>query len=95
MSDLGWELRPLDDAVRARLGVPDSVSGVVVGRIVPGGPAAEKGLRPGDIVTQIGRKPVATIEQAEAALHEATAEAPVLVVVRRGDSQRFVSLGRS
>ncbi len=49
---------PLDDALRARLGAPSDLSGVVVRDLDPDSPAARAGLRPGDVITRVGREPV-------------------------------------
>jgi serine protease Do len=92
---LGLVLRPLDPAMRARLGIESDVRGVVVAQVDPAGPAAAKGIRPGDIVTRIGQQDIASVDEAQAALQDAPSAAdPVLLRVRRGDSQRFISIAR-
>ncbi len=92
---LGLALRPLTDRDRAELGLPAGTAGAVVAAVDPGSPAAEKGLQPGDVITQIDRRPVASVDDALAALRDAAGrEEPALLLVRRGDSQRFVALGR-
>jgi serine protease Do len=95
LGDLGWELRALDEQARARLRLPPDVQGVVVARVAPNGSAAAKGVRPGDVVTEINRRRIGSVEEAREALAQASVQDPVLVVVRRGDAQRFVSLSRS
>ena len=54
---LGVGLRPLDAALSQRLGVPMG-SGVVLGQIYPGTPAADAGLRAGDVLTSLDGEPV-------------------------------------
>ena len=48
----------------SRLGLPANVDGVVVRQVVPGSAAADKGIRPGDVITGItvkgSTKPVHT-----------------------------------
>ena len=59
--------------------------GVVVAQVRPGSPAAEAGLRPGDVLAQVGGRDVASPEAAVQALRGATG--PVaLKVVREGQS---------
>jgi S1-C subfamily serine protease len=53
-------------------GALSSGGGVLVGDIVPGSPAAVAGLEPGDVITQIGSRAVASpadVESALAGLH--------------------------
>jgi serine protease Do len=47
----------LSDEARAKLGKLPA-QGAVVGNLVPGGPAAEAGLQPGDVITKIGDRKV-------------------------------------
>ncbi|MEC7946641.1 MAG: trypsin-like peptidase domain-containing protein [Myxococcota bacterium] len=54
---MGVGLRPLDESLSAELGVP-SGSGVVLGQIYPGTPAADAGLRAGDVLTTLDGAPV-------------------------------------
>lgn len=39
------------------------VEGVAVADVVPGSPAAQVGLRPGDIIMAVNRKPVASVDE--------------------------------
>jgi serine protease Do len=93
---LGLALRPLTDEDRARLGVPSEVEGALVVAVAPGSAAAEKGMRPGDVITQVNQQNVESVGDAVAALNAAKdGDARALLLVRRGDSQRFVALSFS
>jgi serine protease Do len=93
---LGLALRPLTDADRATLGIPSDVNGAVVAAVTPHSPAAEKGFRPGDVITRVNQQPVANAADAVAALNGARERGePALLLVRRGDAQRFVALSFS
>jgi serine protease Do len=93
---LGLTLRPLTDEDKAQLGLPASVEGALVAAVEPGSAAAEKGIRPGDVITQVNRKDVVSAGDAVAALQELKAEkSNALLLVRRGDAQRFVALSFS
>ncbi|HSC14082.1 MAG TPA: PDZ domain-containing protein, partial [Gammaproteobacteria bacterium] len=95
-ASLGLSLRPLADGERAALGLPSDVNGVVVADVAPGSPAAEKGIRRGDVITRVNQKPVNSVGDAVAALNAVReAKETALLLVRRGDAQRFVALSFS
>jgi serine protease Do len=95
-ASLGLSLRPLADGERGQLGLPSDVNGVVVADVAAGSPAAEKGIRPGDVITRVNQKPIGSVGDAVAALNAAReADETALLLVRRGDSQRFVALSFS
>jgi serine protease Do len=93
---LGLSLRPLADGERGMLGLPSDINGAVVAEVEPGSPAAEKGIRPGDVITRVNQKAVNSVGDAVTALNAARdAKETALLLVRRGDSQRFVALSFS
>ncbi len=93
---LGLTLRGLTDQDRARLGVPSDVNGALVVAVEPDSPAADKGLEPGDLITRVNQKAVTSANAAVAALKSAKKDkSNALLLVRRGDSQRFVALSFS
>jgi serine protease Do len=55
---LGLTLAPLDGAARAKFHVGKDVQGVVVVSVDPNGPAAEKAIRPGDVIVEVQNQPV-------------------------------------
>jgi serine protease Do len=84
---VGLALAPLSPDARARLGVDRDVRGVVVARVQPGSPAADSGLKSGDVILRIGstavETPSAAVEQLRAA-QTAKAEAVPVLVMRDG-----------
>jgi serine protease Do len=93
---VGLSLRALTDGDRTALGVPSDVKGAVVTAVEPGSAAAEKGLRPGDIITRVNQRAVATVGDVVAALNTARDNnETALLLVRRGDVQQFVALSFS
>jgi serine protease Do len=68
--------------------------GVVVTAVEPDGPAAEQGFRSGNIILEVGGKPVANAGDVRKALSEAKSEGKrqVLVRAKMGDATRFVAL---
>ena len=93
---VGLALRTLTDAERATLGIPRDVNGVVITAVEPGSAAAEKGLRPGDVITRVNDQAVSSVADATAALNAARqGNGTALLLVRRGSSQQFVALSFS
>jgi len=93
---LGLTLRPLTDEDRAQLSLPSEVNGALVVEVAPDSPAADKGVRPGDVITRVNQQNVKSAAEAVTALNAAKkGDSRALLLVRRGDSQRFVALSFS
>ncbi len=88
---LGLRVQDLTPALRQRLGV-EAEAGAVVVQVDPGGPAAAAGLRPGDVVLEVGREPVRDAADLEAKLEAAGAK--LLLLVQRGGETFYVPLER-
>jgi serine protease Do len=58
--------------------------GAVVTSVAPAGAGAEAGIRPGDAILEVNRKPVADVEDFRRNLGAAKAGEPVLVYLQRG-----------
>ncbi len=91
---LGLTLKPMDDELRAELGLPDSAEGLVIVDVDEASRAFEKGLRAGDVITEAGQQKVRTIGDLEARIAEAkdAGRKSILLLVRRGGDPRFVAL---
>jgi S1-C subfamily serine protease len=80
-ADLDTDLSP-EDVQRFRLG---NRAGALVSTVQPRGPAAQGGLRRGDLVVRFGTQPVAASDQLTVAVRQSEIGVPVPVtVVRRG-----------
>lgn len=79
----GLTLKTLDDDLRGQLKVPSSVEGVVITRVAPNSKAARAKLRPGDIILQINRQPVADTQTAKK-LYAAGKSPQLLQILRQG-----------
>ena len=66
---------------------PDGVAGLLVTRVDPGSPAAERGLRPGDIVTKVNRVRVRTMADALPLMADARA---IILEVQRGNRSQLI-----
>jgi serine protease Do len=57
---LGLNLAGIGDEVRKRFSIKETVKGVVVTRVDPNSPAADKRIQPGDVIVEVGQEPVST-----------------------------------
>jgi serine protease Do len=94
LTALGLTLDQLSDEARAQFGVPDDVTGVVVTGVAGGSVAAEKGVRPGDVIVEVGQEPVTAPGEVEARVAEAVeaGRKSVLFLIQSGGDLRFVPL---
>ncbi len=89
---VGLSLKSLDPKTAKDLGLAENTAGVVIVGVEPGSPAAETGLRPGDVLTKANGAAVETpgdLKTQIATAREAGKKS-VLALVKRGDNQRFV-----
>jgi serine protease Do len=92
---VGLGLQTLTPDVASSLGMDKGTRGAVVTDIVPGSPAEQAGLKPGDVIVEINRKPIGSADQAVAALSESPKGGPAaghLLRVRSGNGTRFVTV---
>lgn len=54
-SVLGMNLVVLSNELRTEKGIAESVEGVLVASVDPGSPAEQKGMKPGDIIVEVGQ----------------------------------------
>ena len=90
-ASLGLRVEDLDDELRQRLELGD-VPGVAVVEVEPEGPAARAGLAPGDVILEVDRAKVASVQELEARI--AAAGDSVLALVRRGTATLFIAISR-
>jgi serine protease Do len=91
---LGLKLAKLTPELRKQFSLPDAAKGVVITEVPQNSPAAAQALRPGDLVTAVGRDGVATPEEVQqklAALKKGGRKNALVRVEREGNS-RFVAL---
>ena len=89
---LGVSIAPLDAALRARLGLPEELSGLAVTGVQPDSAAAEAGLQPGDVITAASGLDVTDLDTLRSAVSKAAeADTPLLLRVYRGGNYTFVA----
>ena len=91
----GVQVEALTPEVAEQLGLPIGGRGVVVTQVDPDSPAAEVGIRRGDLIEEVNHKPVNNLQQFRAAVREAGNQ-PLLLLVNRGGIVRrdFAALAK-
>ncbi|OSI23689.1 Do family serine endopeptidase [Bradyrhizobium canariense] len=88
---LGLSLVPIPEAARKQLGA--DTTGLMVGDVEPGSPAAESGIRPGDVITTVNNREVhQPSDVAEAWTNARRENRPVLLRVKRDGQSLFVAV---
>ena len=87
-------LSVLTPELRQRFEVGERIRGVLITRVQEGSSAAERGLRAGDVIVEVGQEEVTTPQQVAAKIQQARAQnrRSILVMVERQGEQRFVGL---
>jgi serine protease Do len=91
---LGATLAAITPETRQEMDLPDDVHGVVITDVDSDGSAAEEGLRPGDIIEQVGQEQVHTPAEVGAIVSAALAakQDAVLLLVNREGNEVFVAV---
>ncbi len=71
--------------------VPE-IKGVLVVRVVPNSPAAQGGLRQGDVITAVKGTEIETAEQLQKAVEQSQVGQPLSISVRRGEETQELSV---
>src|ERR1017187_2090449 len=86
----GVGVSDLDQQARQELKVPDSIKGVVITEVQPDSPAAEAGLKQGDVIQEINKHPVNTAEAPVRLPDNTKHKASLLRLWRNGGSHYVV-----
>jgi serine protease Do len=86
----GLALRDLDARTAQRAGLAPG-TGVLVSRVRPGSAAEKAGVRAGDVILEVNRRPVGSVAdiQAQAAKHDGGL---LLLLLKRGEASLFAAL---
>ncbi len=87
---LGLSVEPLTPSLARQLG-SKATKGVVVDEVTPGGPAADAGIRSGDVIKEVNRKPVASVDDLQQAVRN-SGDRPALLLVEREGNNLFVAV---
>ncbi len=89
---VGMIARTLTPEISQQLGLEGDVKGAVVTEVEPFGPAADAGIRQGDVIVQVQNAPVRSVEDLRRELGKPDLEKGARVVVLSGGSRRFAVL---
>lgn len=91
---LGLALADLNDDLRERFGVPEGTAGALITDVDPLSAAAEKGIRPGEIVVEVAQRPVSSAADVEKIVQseEKAGRNSVLFRLSLAGEIRFVAL---
>jgi len=81
----------LNPKLRQRLNLPSSVKqGIVVTGVAPGSPAGERGMQPGDLIVEVNRKPVTTVQDFMTVYKQSGTKGVLLLLYREGRTRYLV-----
>jgi serine protease Do len=94
VATLGLSVASIDDSLRDRFGLEEGARGVVVTDVDPNGPAAEKGIRVGDRIIEVGQEAVTTPSQLSSKIKSAqTSERKAILLLVEGEGgMRYVAI---
>ena len=88
---LGVSVAPLTPDLRDRARVPKDVKGLIVEDVNPDGRAALAGIEPGDVIQEVNRQAVSSVDDLKAALKR-SAERPTLLLINRQGNDIYVTV---
>jgi serine protease Do len=86
---VGLALTDVNDELAERFGIDKGVKGALVRDVDPKSPAAREGIRPGDVITEVGGQKVTNAKEARDALTKADLSKGVRLYVVTRDGSRF------
>ncbi len=87
----GVQVDELTPQIAREIGLPAGTTGVVISDVDASSSAAEAGLQRGDVIQEVNRQPVSSVEQYEKAIR-ATGNGEVLLLINRGGATRYVAI---
>jgi serine protease Do len=88
----GVTVADLDDATRQEFKVPTGIKGALVTAVEQDSVAAASGIRPGDVIQEIKRRPIGSADEAVKMSEELKKEKQVLLRIYTRGSSRLVML---
>ena len=94
-SSLGMTLAAPGEELAQKFNLPADTKGAVITAVKPKSAAEKAGLMPGDVITQVDRKPVATVSDATKLIKAHNGKTPVLLYVQGVQGGRIVAVDAS
>jgi serine protease Do len=93
-TDFGMQLEAINPEIARGAELPRGRGGAIVADVDRGSAAARAGVQPNDIILEVNRQPMTTLTQVTKALQNATAGAPVFLVVWRDGQELFITMSK-
>jgi len=87
----GLQLQDLTPDLARQLGL-ETDHGVLIAGVQPGSPAEDATIRQGDVILEVNRQPVKTVQEVKKEIDKAEGKSSLLLLVQRGQTRRFVAL---
>jgi Do/DeqQ family serine protease len=88
---LGVSVTPLTPELAARARVPKDAKGLLVEDVNPDGRAALAGIQPGDVIQEVNRQTVTSVDDLKSAMKK-SADKPTLLLINRQGNDLFVTV---
>jgi len=94
VKELGMSLGSLTEKTRAQFNLPEEAKGVVILDVDANGPAAQKGIRPGELIVEVGQKEITSPDEIKKAVKSAlkTDQKSLLLLIDGEEGLRFVAV---
>jgi serine protease Do len=89
---LGVAVAPLTPEFAAKAGLGKDAQGVVIQQVNPDGRAADAGLQPGDVILEVNRQAVQSVDELRSAVRRSPDRPTLLLVHRAERGQLFVTV---
>jgi serine protease Do len=92
---LGIDLAALNDDLRKKFKIRDTVKGIIVLGVEPNSPASNKRLNPGDVIVEIAQEPVQSADDFQAKVERLRKDgrpSALLLVASADGDLRFIAL---
>jgi len=86
---LGMKVQNITTELALQFGLPEDESGVIVLSIQPGSAADEAQIRPGDLLSEVNRSEIKTIQDYRQALETSRQDRMILVLIKREGSMLY------
>ena len=90
-TQLGLTVQELTPDIAKSLNIEET-KGIVVSEVTPDSPANNAGLKRGDVILEVGSKPVTSMKEFRAETKDIKKSKPLLLLVRRADTTLFLTL---
>ncbi|WP_243372164.1 DegQ family serine endoprotease [Geotalea sp. SG265] len=94
LQGFGMKLEDMTPKLKELLKTPEK-TGVVVVDVEQGSIAEDAGIKPGDVVREVNRKPVKNLAEYQAEVDKIKKGEPVLLLLKRGKQTFYISIDRS